>query len=228
MNEEGFYRLMHRVHAPKQIGGSFQFGSFARYRQLEAEGDAHIGDAEEGLTHFDITDYFEAGSVEPRKRARLKSLGFDIRSTAGHISINRCRSTHTADAYVFSFSYGKPRELLKHFAKQNSRPDPYDCAVKLPDPEWLADFISRTGRLLTGEAIAHRMKSISWGKVQYGENNFHYMADVPLADVVMRKRPRYADDNEYRIVLVPHRNEIQDNLYVTTNPPFGCMSIWEG
>ncbi|MBP6030186.1 MAG: hypothetical protein KA533_02035 [Sphingobium sp.] len=210
-----FYKLLHKKHVDLVIDGSIKFSSARRYRILEEEhNDKWIGDAREGLDVYNLIDGVK--EIHTGFGQKLIVRGFGN------------RVIKTADALIFSLSFGNIENILKSFHERNSD---YDAAIRINSISRLYRDIWRYGtvngknirdicRFYTTGFCSYATKSdlqIDWAK--NGLKGFLGVdpKELPFPNL-FQKDIRYSQQNEFRIILYPNSNWRYDDEVLVQIP----------
>jgi hypothetical protein len=187
---------MHQAHAEAMLKGSFRFGRMRYYQMLEVVfDDDSIGDVEEGLSSATVSVTInEENSNSPI----VKNLANFIKvSGTSQVELENATFIHQTDCYICCWSTTKSPDL-------SGAGSSYDTCVTSSGAKSLAHYLSRFGvERESGLPLTELFGRIAAGRVHYHDST-HDLSNNPLPNGnPFRKRKKYQNQSEYRIVLFP-------------------------
>ncbi|RVK60629.1 hypothetical protein CN155_05070 [Sinorhizobium meliloti] len=178
-----------------------------------------------------VNIHLERGGNGSEIGRKLNALGIRTTENTQDIRINLPIINLGPDYFIFSVS-GGPFEKARAGMEQAPPHERYDACIMIANLKEFADVIKSTGRIreLDMRPFSDLWNDISIGKVKYVANE----ADVARESLVQpdpfRKRPHFAPQNEWRLVMAPQDELKHEVLTVQFDPPQGLISEvpWRG
>lgn len=200
----------------KVAGGSLRFGSLWHFRKLEEEtGDQQIGDRMEGVAETHLDHLQTTGRPTPEQDRALRAVGVIDEGENNSVS-NITYVSHCEHLLILCLS------VSGDLAIESSG---YDACVEIESVEALIQCICETG-LVNGETpVFNLFERVEYGPVTYLSRNADAMTQARLEASPFAKRPEYAPQQEFRIVLQPWNEWMPDIQYIQISPPDGLLKV---
>jgi hypothetical protein len=208
-----FYKFMHRPVRDFVAQGSLRLGRLGHYQMLEiVTQDRWIGDAMEATESDTIEGLTVTDSSPAEDRERFKDFGIHVQ--AGSVSVGKMTRFDRKDAFVFCFSEGDLDSLVSSMSSPDKKDYAYDGCVTIVDPKVLSDRIAEA-LLPSGDKVNSRFR-VLFDKVKYSDSRTLNSASRPVISF-FKKGTAYEGQHEWRVVLDPIAESINDRDYIDIN-----------
>lgn len=211
-------KFLHWQHAATFASGRLRFGRLGYYRLMERIfDDEWIGDMHEGISVTRFDDVW-ISRTDQSSRQRIAKLGIDIgeESTARIVCT---RSIRMVDTFVLSLCFGYPSEFESQMCSQEDGRPGYDTLVLLTDVNSIVDSLLTSAHIESIGLIRDHFSHVAAGRVTYADNELEFSGGHDAIASSFLKRPKYAGQKEFRIVLTPKAPITPDHVIVELGRP---------
>lgn len=217
----GFYRLTSKQYVDSFFEGKIYFGDLKRYRTLEESGDVTRGDRLETSVQNHITKVTQENSEEASKLLASQRFRFNVSDNA--VVTNVTISLYSP-GFALCFSHGDLRELWS----KNAQNFGADSCVEILDPEALVLAIKEHGWVDPDSAILDHKVILDHGPVSYDAPEIHDVLASKTFETPnpFRKRAIYADQMEYRVIMMMAEKEVSATHAIMRIPPVVASTLF--
>ncbi len=192
------HRLTELRFADGLLEGQFRFGR-ARYYQMQEVvfADESIGDKLECVSHTTVNADIDTSQGVSPTQSNLAAMGFLNVSGNSRVTISNSQVYRELDCYISCWTTIEDPTL-------DGAGSTYDCRVTASGGKTLSHLLWAHGTLRpTGHSIQAQFRSLVSGRVYYEPLEYDVAETALPSPNPFRKRLKYSNQFEYRLVLFP-------------------------
>lgn len=214
------HRLTNAPFAQQLSNGCIRFGR-ARYYQMQEVvfADESIGDKLECVSHMTVNTVIDTTQEPTSTQVNLAKMGILSVSGNSRVTFSDTQIYKEVDCYISCWTTIANPPLKGVGAD-------YDSRVTAAGAKTLCQYLWSHGKLQSdGLPVSTKFHSLRSGRVYYEPMN-HDVAENPLpAPNPFRKRLKYSDQHEYRLVIFPKYNLGVDFITITCPEATNMLSV---